>query len=386
VEKSLGHDEDCNCDWCEAYVEWLEFNKTAWRLATQMKFFDYRNVYENIETGEQSTWLHGIVNGSKLVNDYDFNIRGRKHVQMMFENVILLPPKQVDFPFSPKKIHLSEFASKAFDIVCDAIEQEWNPDKIHIMPHSSGWDSNFISYALSHLREKNGDDWFGETIFVEIDGEHVGFYQIMARLGFRNTRVATRKNRSEIRAVSLNIEDAWFRTNGTPMPINIWFESFLQIDDDYDNMGDYQFIIGYGANEIKTCAQRQLDLNEFIEAQYYSLYSNIPLPPDCIVPFMSFDFIKLALESGQFLGDYRIDMLRQLTDKFDDVDRMSWNTKFSLYRKPAKWLLELVQSDYDNSWYGKNVKPNMRVPESLMPHSFWGHWALASLCEEIGYK
>lgn len=353
-------------------------------------FFDYRNVYRNTKTGKSSTWLHEVVDkDTELISNPQqwFQSQRNPRTQTPFKDVFILSPTHVNLSAPTRKsIAFSKFAAEAFEIVCDTIEEYWNPTKPHIIPHSSGHDSNLISLALHHLRKKNGKKWFGDTIFVECDGEFEGFKQIMDILEFDNIAFAEWKPSNEVREPSLNFKTAWYRTNCTPMPINIWFESFLVIENDLAKMKDYQFIIGYGANEIKSAIEKRYTPEQYVHHQYYSIYSNVPLPPDCLVPFMSVDFLQFAFEYGGAFGDYRADVLYELMPELKSVSRMSWEHKFSYYRVISDRLVERTYNNYISSWYGQNVKPYLEPSKMLMPSAWWGHWALASLCEHLGMR
>lgn len=354
----------------------------------EKKFFDYRNVYRNLETGKSSTWLHEVVDKEIAIRanlEQWFLSRRSSRVQTPFEKVSILSPPFQSFPTHVRKeISFDEFAQGVFEIVCNTIEGYWNPAKPHVIPHSSGHDSNLISLALHYLREKNGDKWFGDTVFVECDGEHNGFQQIMEILQFDNTIFARTSSADEVREPSLNFENAWYRTNSTPMPINIWFESFLLLDEDLSKMKDYQFIIGYGANEIKSSIEMGHTPSQYVNQQYYSIYSNVPLPSDCLVPFMSLDFIQYVFEHGWQFGDYRANVLYTLDPRMKGIERMSWEHKFSYYRMVSDRLINRTYQQYIMSWYGKTISPYIEPTKSLMPSAWWGHWALASLCEHLG--
>ena len=46
------------------------------------------------------------------------------------------------------------------------IERDWDPDKFHLLFHSSGYDSRIFSSILMKLREKHGEGWIGKILFL----------------------------------------------------------------------------------------------------------------------------------------------------------------------------------------------------------------------------
>ena len=73
---------------------------------------------------------------------------------------------------------------KIFNSVVESIEEYCDPGKLHVIGASSGYDSRIIAKAIQILRKKNGEEWFGYTMFVENGGESEGFLAIMKDLDF----------------------------------------------------------------------------------------------------------------------------------------------------------------------------------------------------------
>jgi len=83
-----------------------------------------------------------------------------------------------------KKIEVGYLAEMGVQALTAAIEAQWTPGKIHIMPHSSGYDSRLISAILMRLADKNGIEWLGEMRFVCWEPEIRYFRRLMHHMGW----------------------------------------------------------------------------------------------------------------------------------------------------------------------------------------------------------
>jgi len=83
-----------------------------------------------------------------------------------------------------KEIETTYMAEQCVKALAAAIEDEWEPDKVHIMPHSAGYDSRLISAILRNLARKNGPEWLGEMRFACWEPETAYFKRIMDHMGW----------------------------------------------------------------------------------------------------------------------------------------------------------------------------------------------------------
>ena len=108
-----------------------------------------------------------------------------------FEEIEAVPPRPAPGiqqmygrTFGQEEIGLEQLARLAVEAITGFIERSWEPDRIHVMPHSSGFDSRLISAILRRLGEKNGMDWLGQLYFVCWQPEIPEFLRLMVHFGW----------------------------------------------------------------------------------------------------------------------------------------------------------------------------------------------------------
>jgi len=83
--------------------------------------------------------------------------------------------------------------NKLLSVLIQNIENKWDSNKIHVLPHSSGYDSRLMSCAIKSLAKKNGTDWMGETYFICFQPEIKQFLDIMRYEGWLENHIITIK-------------------------------------------------------------------------------------------------------------------------------------------------------------------------------------------------
>jgi hypothetical protein len=84
-----------------------------------------------------------------------------------------------------------KYADKLLDVLMQEVERNWNSDKIHVLPHSSGYDSRLMSYIIKTLAEKNGESWLGKMYFICFQPEIQPFLEIMKYEGWSKNHIVT---------------------------------------------------------------------------------------------------------------------------------------------------------------------------------------------------
>jgi len=95
-----------------------------------------------------------------------------------------------------KKIEVGYLAELGVKALEEAVVSQWDSQKIHIMPHSSGYDSRLISAMLMRLAERNGIEWLGEMRFVCWEPEIRYFRKLMDYMGWPEHFVCPVKEKS----------------------------------------------------------------------------------------------------------------------------------------------------------------------------------------------
>jgi hypothetical protein len=181
-----------------------------------------------------------------------------------------------------------------------AIFEQWDVSKIHVIGASSGYDSRLIAKAIKELAKKHGSGWLGEIYFVECGGEHEGFTQIMEALKWpKKNRVIWKPDYTFDYFM-----DHYKKYNGIcAFPVNQWWDFYVK----NWNEDDIQYISGYAANVAdamritspflmhtrrKKQATKEDLLRRFFEWNYYYQLSAFREPKHSFHPFLSWRYIQ----------------------------------------------------------------------------------------------
>lgn len=278
-----------------------------------------------------------------------------------------------------------------FEYLKLAILKVWNPDKFHIVGHSSGYDSRLICSAI---RELQSAGMIGEDVFyVETMGEKP-FRQIMDHLKLKGRAYNYHTEPGWYHAGSLRFEDFYEKYNGVfAFPFNQWFDAFKVLYHEGAIPKEVQGFTGYGAGEVMRKAIRSGKGFDW----YFRYLYRFQLwlfrhwgGKRWEHPFLDFDVMK-ALEALPECYTHKrvaIPMAKHLVSELNYIP--DWQTKDLIregYRTVAPELLMKCYRDYKNSWFGKkfDVAPNPDINYSR----WWFCYNAASLCEYLlknGYK
>lgn len=308
-----------------------------------------------------------------------------------------------------------EFAKCMFNKLMSVIEDTWIPEKFHVIPHSSGYDSRLISTILKRLKKKHGSDWIGDYLFVEAHGESDHALEAIVMEGWKKSHyivINENVNSSEAHAHNFEFTSAWRRGNGyIGFPVNVWYgmvewlqnKGLVPIDDD-----QIQCYTGYGANETMYSMYKPSHYfsNNTVDSMhipkhgvgwyfawhYYHHLSGFTLKSNWIHPFYNLDYLRefikyskgnieevasRCLSVSSILLSYfepELGKLHKLVTK--EVTKRGYNTI-------SDRLLNKAIKDYRSSWYGKNIKPNIIPTNRLIYCDWWGSWYVASFCEYL---
>lgn len=312
-----------------------------------------------------------------------------------------------------------EFSGRLFNKLMEIVESTWKPEKFHVLPHSSGFDSRVLSTILKRLKEKHGEAWLGDYLFVESHGEASGFYDSMDILGWdRSKCVVINKGAHphEAHAHNFEFENAWCRGNGfVGFPVNVWYNQveWLQHRDMIpQDDGQIQCYTGYGANETaRACHRPDLFKNTNFDApyvpgnnlgfyfpwHYLHQLSGFTLKGSWVHPFYNIDYLRnLITYCGKHIDQLTLGwsvssiILPYIEPELSKVHKaVSKEIKKKGYFTISDRLFNQAVSDYKSSWYGKNINPNVTPTKQIVYCEWWGSWYVASFCEyllKFGYS
>jgi len=336
----------------------------------------------------------------ELRKDFRYD-RWTATLETPFRNAEVVPHHEVQldflcvpFPLCPK---YETFEKGYMASLAAAITDKWNPDKIHVIATSSGYDSRCIAMAIKTLAEENGDEWLGRVLFFEAAGEPESFTQLMRAQGWAEDQylVCYGGKPTEYHRYSFDFGKAWQRLNGfVSYPVNVWYtpiewmqeQGILPNDD-----SQIQFFTMYGANETtKACKRSDQGLEYYYWWHYHHMLSAFPLKAECIHPCYHPYVLK-------YLGANR-EPLQQMPDgtsvcamvstklypEFNGIKKLvTKDVQMAGYLNPSRSIMEMVERNYRSSWYGREVHPEIKPAYDIEYRDWWGHWATASFCEHL---
>lgn len=279
---------------------------------------------------------------------------------------------------------------KMFQVFVGIVEKSWDPKKFHLVYHSSGHDSRWISWAIKTLYEKNGPDWLGDILFVEFFCESEPFKQIMEAEGWADSQWAIYNpeatNTGEYHARSLVFKDAWERLGGcSPMPLAFWSDpvEYFQRQGAIPSDNQLQCWTGLFANEFSRWTG-PCGFEAAVHIVLGSHYHTQRQKGEFVLPFLNLEWIAAKLRSSDRIVRHHDQMVEAVAPQLTPIPRvLSRTQKQSSCALVSKRLRKQFEKDFNNSWYGRNVCPGMRCHAWIRFKTSWGRWNCASLCEHL---
>jgi hypothetical protein len=326
---------------------------------------------------------------------------GRK---TLFKEVSLLPMDDAVTPvmrtlFNTRCGFVNDNTQDLLTAVADrflqVVEENWDPKASHAILNSSGLDSRIMSWTLKMLREKHGDEWIGNTMFLCSKWEGLTFEEIMhyeewSEDQFCVVRKDARPKHYYDHSL-LDFENAWKRADGvSAIPVNLfWYPVKYALRfgllDKSKRLQTWSTMWG---NELLNAVSGP-NGGRGVRRVFRNLYKCVmcyrPVLGDSVVqPFTDIQLLRTVMKSSTRLGlELRPRLVEHLDNKllhgFDNIDADA-----DRGREIALDTISQVLGSYSKSWYGKNVRPGVKpLVRTTEFQSFWSHWTAASLCDHL---
>ncbi len=308
-----------------------------------------------------------------------------------------------------------------------------------MVTHSSGYDRRIISKIIANLRDKYGESWLGDVLFLCWEPEGALFKQIMEFEGWKKERYHVCNEGAEADEYYVGVLDFdnwWEWTNDAQPPMSIGIVTVKKLREQgiiTKPLTETQLISGNGGNECFSFRRDRL-----IKHCYYrqggASHQVIPYS-EHIVPFLSYDVIRLVKPDVSFRERYsewidrnkiRSDMLgfskptvSWVCQKQRAIFHLLKLAKPALKHRARKKLLHYLSpellmikrpkdegpttpqrqlserlrkkclQDFTNSWYYNNVivprfpSYDLDVPKNIWVDDWWRTYAKASICEHL---
>jgi len=354
-------------------------------------YYDRRPLYRS-RVGESRCFCDVLPQQLTLLDDPKFYWHLTTWVpvshQTLFEEVTIVPPSAAWSPAEAELAHahieqqqvsLEQFAGIYFQAMQDAIVRAWDSERFHLVLHSAGWDTRMMSMALYALYQERGDRWLGNVVFVECANEADTARQVIQTIGWDDSLFRVYGDHE----AGLNFATAWQHMDGgmRAYPFNMWWE----VPQWAGAPGDAQCWSAFsGNNAVNSAIQNKLKWS--FRTMPEAALSALPLRNDWIFPFVDLEFMRTLAEwgKGQRPGWCTADVVRTLSPSVGVIENPSGVRPVEI----SDAIFERAVADYQASWYGQ-LRPDVLPVQRLDYDRWWGHWGLASLCEELlagGYE
>lgn len=277
------------------------------------------------------------------------------------------------------------------------IEQEWSPDKCHLVLHSSGYDSRLISGTIRNIYKRRGDDWLGKVLFTCYGPECDTFLDIMEYEGWTDTQVMALPHVEEMLATCLTQSHGAHASNGpVQAPLNTLYTIPFVLHDAGLIPNDVQMWMGWGTDyAMKGAGDAKGNRLAAMQKDSYQQPTSIACGwvDDMAYPFQAHDVLKVCIESTIRNAFYlRREILAYLDNGLAAFSRMEMpgGDPVNAWLRPG-WVLPLVPlsayertlKEYGLSWYGRKVVSNPQPTRDTSYHQWWQHWSAAAICQHL---
>lgn len=277
-----------------------------------------------------------------------------------------------------------DWTKEVYEVIKAGIEKKWKPEKYHVIGASSGWDSRVMAKAIKELRDKNGFDWFGDTIFMECHGEAEPFKNIMSYLDLPYYVMDGHLGSEFYFQDRVKLQTHADKFNGmVSYPVNQWFDWTYKF-----HVKDCQYFTGYGSNEVDEMGLKKWHSFEAYHRWHYDLQLNwFKWPEDTVHVFWDADYLKSIWSYPEIRKHQeRITELicRYQIPELNHIPRLNYEN-IPNYRNMSNWQMQKCITEYSESWFGSQVKC---APNPVHDYTqWWGYYCIASICEKLkGYK
>lgn len=277
--------------------------------------------------------------------------------------------------------------------ICDAIAAVWEPDKVHVVFHSSGHDSRVLSTCIRKLYREGRIG--GDALFLTNRWEAAPFLEIMRLEGWEPGQYAVCATgpASEHYGRTLNFARYWY-TNNAPIPMlgNVLanMAEWAQVAGLLSEDGRVQYFNGHGA-EIGVEREGAWTWRGSAEATAAAIYANgtrfyywggmVNCPGNTHAHFVMAEEGVANAALGCNVGKYKRQAIaNRLCPEIQHIPRMAISDgKHPVSDGIRKW----AEGDYAGSYYAKLTKTTWTAPAASAFDARWAAWGLASLVEHL---
>lgn len=300
--------------------------------------------------------------------------------------------------FSMKKGTVAEtseqFAKRIFSAYRRSLFSMWDPNKFHVVLHSSGYDSRLLSLVIKSLFEEHGKSWLGDILFVCGSWETPSFVRIMEAEGWTKDQYLCHSPSGDYWKEMLEFDTAWENLYfPRSLPINYMLypprdaarAGRCPLNDDA-----VQFAMGYGSGIGRGCMQPVNKLGEYYRWWLTTESSTMPaFYSHHIYPVQDLDVLRTAIESSVAIGmewtRLVVSFVNAEVGKIPNLWGYYYDWQNKAQMELSQSLFSQVIKDYSASWYGINVCPQavQKATKVLHYSAWWSRWSIAAIVERL---
>lgn len=304
----------------------------------------------------------------------------------------------------PQIVSEADYAHIIWRTFRKTMAELWEPDKMHCVFVSSGYDSRLMAYTIMSLYQEYGSNWLGNILFIEGNGESECYRASMEAIGWPADKVFVYNEgapANEYHKRSLDFASAWQKNEdlmGTCSSFSWealkWLQERRLVEQVLENT---QIFSGYFSNSLVLALSHRQTIYEKFKSLYYQHIANRLLTAggSSLRPFMHLavisDVIKYGTEhltSGKGTGISHTVLAYCAPDKVAIVPNLL-ATSAHVKNIPSfiisNSLLNQAVADYRSSWLGK-LFPDITPTRHIRKDRWWAYWCTASLCEHLIMK
>ena len=312
----------------------------------------------------------------------------------------------MDAPAGGKTESEEALASRLLNALAYVVYNTWDPDKYHVIMHSSGYDSRLLSLIIKKLLGRFGEAWLGKMHFVGQEWETPGFLKAMHHEEWPEssyTAYQVDKDPHEYWEAAISL-DAWRGMNsprGIPFcPLYTGIADLMRQkhfgDVRSSDMQMYSMLCApsdHGASSVDEHGNKANDVVGFFD-WWFTTQAAHTWPPirDLILPYTSLAFNHAVLSSEVRWGrslprkvltatDPVLGSFPNMFNPLKDFNRC----RREPHRFLSKRLMERAIDIYENTWYGQHVAPvaTLTPTTEMYYHKWWSRWTSAIICERL---
>jgi len=295
-------------------------------------------------------------------------------------------------------------AEKAVLALREALIRQWDPEKIHVMATSSGYDTRLLLAIIKQEQEARGEDWFGETYFYCVQPEIPEWRKVMDYFGWPEVVLRPIGEYAEpldffaptMTFDAIGKANAGINRYRKAISIaELQLESFITVDE------NIQRVSATWSDETSVWIGKKTETTrEFIHRK---LFDN-PSPwyskgTEFIYPFASFEYVSLLLKQQPplFGNAFKLAKLKVVDPILTDLERFP-NGKFRLvkelkekgflsYRELSAETISKMEQQFKDSWYYQTMNPKNVLPFKMEVTLAMNHevreYIKAAICEHL---